>query len=68
MYEQKDGECKKHRNIKLESCDKWRNCLIFETIYKATKQIFEKLLAIKMTKTKVVMNKPISLSCFYLES
>ena len=50
---------RKHRNIKLESCDKWRNYLVSETNYNENKWLFEKLLPTEMMKIKAVMNKPV---------
>ena len=49
---------KKHRDIKLVTTDKRRNKLVSEPNYHAIKWFSENLVAIKMRKTKVKMNKP----------
>ena len=58
---------KKHRDIKLVTTDKRRNQLVSEPNYHATKWFPENLLAIKMKKIKVNMNKPIYLGFSILE-
>ena len=58
---------RKHREIKLVTTDKRRNRLVSEPNYHTTKWFSEKLLAIKMKKTKVKMNKPICLGLSVLE-
>ena len=58
---------RKHRDIKLVSTGKRRNQLVSEPNYHTTKWFSEKLLAIEMKKTKVKMNKPISLGLSILE-
>ena len=58
---------RKHRNIKLVTKDKRRNCLVSEPNYHTTKWFSENLLAIEMKKTKVKMNKPIYLGLSILE-
>ena len=58
---------RKHRDIKLVTTDKRRNRLVAELNYHTTKWFPEKLLAIKMKKTKVKMNKPIYLGLSILE-
>ena len=52
---------RKHRDIKLVTKDKRRNQLVSEPNYHTTKWFSENLLAIKMKKIKVKMNKPIYL-------
>ena len=49
---------RKNRDIKLVTLDKRRNQLASERSYH-TKQFSENLMAIKMTKAKVKINKPI---------
>ena len=58
---------RKHRDIKLVTTDKRRNQLVTEPDYYAIKCFSENLLAIKMKKTKVKMNKPIYLGLPILE-
>ena len=48
---------RKHRDIKLVTTDKRRNQLMSEPNYHTTKWFSENLLAIKMKKTNVKMNK-----------
>ena len=50
---------RKHRDIKLVTTDKRRNKLVPEPNYHAIKCFSENLVAIKMRKAKVKMNKPI---------
>ena len=52
---------RKHRIIKLVNNDKKRNKLVSEPNYHTTKCFSENVLAIKMKKTSVKMNKPIYL-------
>ena len=56
---------RKHRGIKLVTTDKRRNQLASEPTYHTTKYFSENLMAIKMKKTKVKINKPIFLACQY---
>ena len=49
---------RKHRDIKLVTIDKKRNQLASEPNYHTRKIFSKNLLAIKMKKTKVKMNKP----------
>ena len=58
---------RKHRDIKLVRTDKRRNRLVSEPNYHTKKWFSEKLLAIKMKKTKVKLNKPVYLSLSILE-
>ena len=61
------GNVGKHRDIKLETTDKRRNKLVSEPNYHTTKWFSEKLLATKMKKTKVKMNKSVYLGLSILE-
>ena len=58
---------RKHRDIKLVTTDKRRNQLISEPNYHTTKYFSEDLLAIKMKKINVKMNKPVYLGFSILE-
>ena len=57
---------RKHRDIKLATTDKRKNQLVSETNY-TTKWFSENILAMKMKKTKVKMNKPVYLGLSILE-
>ena len=57
----------KHRDIKLVATDKRRNKLASEPNYHTAKYFSENLIAIKMKKTKVKMNKPIYLGMSILD-
>ena len=50
---------RKHRDIKLVTTDKRRNQLTSQPNYQTTKYFSENLMAIKMKKTQVKMNRPI---------
>ena len=52
---------RKHLDIKLVTTERRRNYLVSETNYHTTKLFIENLLAIKMKKYKILMNKPIHL-------
>ena len=53
---------RKHRNIKLITTETKRNYLVSEPNYHTTKKyILENLLAIRMRKTQILMNKPVYL-------
>ena len=52
---------RKHRNIKLVTTERKRNNLVSEPNYLTTKFFAENLLAIKMIKTQILMNKPVYL-------
>ena len=52
---------RKHRDIKLVTTDKRKNQLVFEPNYHTAKWFSEDLLATKIRKTKVKMNKPLHL-------
>ena len=58
---------RKHRNIKLVTTERGRNCIVSEPNIHTTKFFTEKLLAIKMTKTEMLMNKPVYLGLSKLE-
>ena len=58
---------RKHRDIKLAATDKRRNQLALEPNYHTTKYFSENLMAIKMKKAKVKMNKPIYLGMSILD-
>ena len=59
---------RKHRDIKLVTTEEKRNKLVSEPNYHATKHFSENLLAMKMKKTKVKMNKPVYLGISVLDS
>ena len=50
---------RKHRDIKLVTTEKQRIKLVSKRNYHTTNQFSENLLAIKMKKTKLKMNKPV---------
>ena len=52
---------RKHRDIKLVATEEKRNKLVSEPNYYTIKHFSKNLLAIKMKKTKVKMNKPVYL-------
>ena len=56
---------RKHRDIKLVTTDKRRNQLVLEPNYQ--KWFSEKILAIEMKKTKLIMDKPVYLGLSMLE-
>ena len=58
---------RKHRNIKLVTTNKRRNQLVSELNYYTTKYFSENLLVIEMKKTKVKMNKPVTLGMSILD-
>ena len=47
---------RKHRDTKLVARERRRNCLVSEPDYHTTKFFTENLLAVKMNKTKILMN------------
>ena len=57
----------KHRDIKLATTERRRNYLVSEPNYHTTKFFTEKLLAIEMKKTEILMNKPVCLGFSILE-
>ena len=58
---------RKHRNIKLVTTERRRNYLVSEPNFHTTKFFTENLLAIKMKKTEILMNKPVHLGLSILE-
>ena len=52
---------RKHRNIKLVTKERRRNYLVSVPNYPITKFFTENLLAIKMRKSQILMNKPVYL-------
>ena len=58
---------RKQRDVKLVSTNKIRNYLVPEPNYHTTKSFSENLIAIKIIKEKVKMNKPVYLSLSILE-
>ena len=52
---------RKHRDIKLVTTEARTNYLVSEPNYNTAKKISENLLAIKMRKTQILMNKPVYL-------
>ena len=58
---------KKHREIKLVTTEIRRNYLVLEPNYHSTKFFAENLLAIEMIKTRILMNKLVSLGISILE-
>ena len=58
---------RKHRGIKLITTERGRNYLVSEPHYHTTKFFTEHLLAIKMKKTEILMNKPVYLGLSILE-
>ena len=49
---------RKHRNIKLVTTERRRNYLVSEPNYHTAKFFTEKLLAIEMKETQILMKKP----------
>ena len=58
---------RKYRDIKLVTTGGKRNKLVSEPNYHKTKQFSENLLAVKMKKTKVKVNKPVYLGMSILD-
>ena len=58
---------RKHRDNKLVTTKRRRNCLVSEPNYYTTMFFREKLLAIEMKKTEILMNKPVHLGLSVLE-
>ena len=58
---------RKHDDIKLVTTERRRNYLVSKPNYQTTKFFTEHLLAIKMKKTKIIMNKPIYLGLAILD-
>ena len=58
---------RKQRNIKPIKTERRRHYLVSETNYHTKKSFTENLLAIEMTKTKILMNKPVYLGLSILD-
>ena len=58
---------RKHRDIKFVTTEKRRIKLVSEPNYHTTKQFSENLIAIKMKKARVKMNKPLYLGMSILD-
>ena len=58
---------RKNRDIKLITTKGRRNYLVLQSTYHLTKFFTENVLAIKMKKTQVYINKPVSLVFSVLE-
>ena len=58
---------RKHRDIKLVTTERRRNCLVSQPNYDAAKFFIENLLTIEMRKTQVLMDKPVYLSFSILD-
>ena len=58
---------RKHRYIKLVTTERRRNYLVSEPNCHTTKFFTENVLAIKMKKTEILMNKPVYLGLSILE-
>ena len=56
-----------HRDIKLITSEKRRKRLVSEPNYHSCKKFSDHLMAIKMKKTKVKMNKPLYLGMSILD-
>ena len=61
------GNVQEHGDIKLVITEKRRNYLVSEVNYHTIKFFTEKLLAIEMRKTQILMNKPVYLSLLVLD-
>ena len=59
--ERQKKNVRNYRDIKLVTTNERRNKLVSEPNYHTTKHFSENVLAIEMTKTKVILNKPIYL-------
>ena len=58
---------RKHRDIKLVTTERRRNCLVSEPNFHTTKIFTEDSSVIKMKKTEILMNKPVCLELSTLE-
>ena len=58
---------RKHRDIKLVAIERRRNYLVLEPYFHTTKFFREKVLAIEINKTEIVMNRPVYLGPSILE-
>ena len=57
----------KHRNFKLVTTERKRNYLLSEPNFYTAKFFTENLLAIEMSKTQIIMNKPVYLGLQILD-
>ena len=71
VFEKTMKNVRKHRNIKLVTTERRRNCLVSEPNYHTRKFFTENLLAIEMKKwnknPEIIMNKPVYLGLSILE-
>ena len=58
---------RKHKDNKLVTTKRRRNCLVSEPNYYTTMFFGENILAIEMKKTEILMNKPVHLGLSVLE-
>ena len=58
---------RKHRDIKLVTTERRRNCLVSKPNYHTTKFFTENLLAIEIKKMRILINKPVYLGFSILE-
>ena len=58
---------RKHRNIKLVTTERSRIYTVLEPNYHTKKFCTENLLAIEMSKTQILMNKPVYLGLSILD-
>ena len=58
---------RKHTNIKVVTTERGRDYLVSEPSYHTTRFFIEKLLAIEMIKTQILMNKPVYLGLSILD-
>ena len=56
---------RKHRDIKLITTERRRNCLVSEPNYLMKKIFTENILAIEMKKPHVLLNKPVYLVKYF---
>ena len=56
---------RKHRDIKLITTERRRNCLVSEPNYLMKKFFTENILAIEMKKPHVLLNKPVYLVKYF---
>ena len=56
---------RKHRDIKLITTERRRNCLLSEPNYLMKKIFTENILAIEMKKPHVLLNKPVYLVKYF---
>ena len=64
---EKNGKCKKNREIKLVTADQRWNKLALERIYHAIKWFPKNLVAIKTRKAKTKFDKPVYLGMSILD-